>query len=119
MAARLASSAGWWTDVGETRVPILTRSVTANPDVSQPRILLGKLLARRGELDLAEKHLTRALDLEPDNVSATYQLAQICQKKGDTARAKQLFAKVSQAKAQDREQFTLGGLQHIIRAGSQ
>ena len=29
VAARFASSAGWWTDVGETRVPIRTRSVTA------------------------------------------------------------------------------------------
>jgi Flp pilus assembly protein TadD len=100
-------------------VDALTRSVSANPDVPQPRILLGKLLARRGELDLAEKHLTLALDLDPENVSATYQLAQVCQKKGEGARAKQLFAKVSKAKAQDREQFTRGGLQHIIRAGSQ
>ena len=29
VAARLASSAGWWTEVGETRVPIRIRSVTA------------------------------------------------------------------------------------------
>jgi tetratricopeptide (TPR) repeat protein len=99
-------------------VGALKRSVAANPDVPQSRILLAKLLARRGELDPAEKHLTRALQLDPENVSATYQLAQICQKKGDTARARQLFAKVSKAKAEDREQFTRGGLQHIIRAGS-
>jgi tetratricopeptide (TPR) repeat protein len=99
-------------------VGALTRSIASNPDVAQPRILLAKLLARRGNLAEAEKHLARALELDPENVSATYQFAQICQRKGDTARARLLFAKVSKAKAEDREQFTRGGLQHIIRAGS-
>jgi tetratricopeptide (TPR) repeat protein len=100
-------------------VDALSRSVQMKPNVAQSRILLAKLLARRGSLDLAEKHLTRALELDAGNVNATYQLAQICQKKGDTARARELFAKVSKAKADDREQFTRGGLQHIIKAGSQ
>jgi DNA-binding SARP family transcriptional activator len=90
-----------------------------NPQVAQSRILLAKLLARRSELDAAVQHLNRALELDPENISATYQLAQVLQKKGDTTRAKQLFAKVSKAKAEDREQFTRGGLQHIIRAESQ
>jgi tetratricopeptide (TPR) repeat protein len=99
-------------------IGVLTRSIDANPNVAQSHILLAKLLARRGEPDAAEKHLARALELDPENVSATYQLAQVYQKKGDTARAKELFAKVSKAKAEDREQFTRGGLQHIIRAGS-
>jgi tetratricopeptide (TPR) repeat protein len=97
----------------------LSRSVELNPQVAQSRILLAKLLARRGELDAAVQHLNRALELDPENITATYQLAQVLQKKGDTARAKQLFAKVSKAKAEDREQFTRGGLQHIIRAESQ
>ncbi len=100
-------------------IDALSGSIAARPDIAQSRILLAKFLARRGQLDLAEKHLTRALELEPDNVPATYQLAQICQKKGDSQRAKLLFAKVSKAKAEDREQFTRGGLQHIIRAGPQ
>ena len=100
-------------------VEALTRSVQMKPNVPQSRILLAKLLAHRGALDLAEEHLTRALELDPANVNATYQLAQICQKKGDTVRARELFARVSKAKAEDREQFTRGGLQHIIRAGSQ
>ena len=99
-------------------IGVLTRSIDANPNVAQSHILLAKLLARRGEPDAAEKHLARALELDPENVSATYQLAQVYQKKGDTVRAKELFAKVSKAKAEDREQFTRGGLQHIIRAGS-
>jgi tetratricopeptide (TPR) repeat protein len=100
-------------------VDVLSRSVQMKSDVPQSRVLLAKLLARRGALDLAEKHLTRALELDAGNVNATYQLAQICQKKGETARARDLFAKVSKAKAEDREQFTRGALKHIIRAGSQ
>lgn len=100
-------------------IDALSLAISLKPDVAQPRILLAKLLARGRRLDLAEKHLTRALELDPDNVAATYQLAQVCQRKGDAPRAKELFAKVSKAKAEDREQFTKGGLQHIIRAGSQ
>ncbi len=99
-------------------IDALSKSVQMNPGVAPPRVLLAKLLARRGMLDRAEEHLTRALALEPDNVTATYQLAQICQKKGDTARARELFAKVSKAKSEERDQFTRGGLQHIIQAGS-
>jgi Flp pilus assembly protein TadD len=114
------SRAGAETGSDEEReaVDALSRSVQINADVAAPRILLAKLLARRGELDRAEAHLTRALALEPDNITATYQLAQVCQRKGDTARARELFAKVSKAKAEDREQFTRGGLQRLIQAGS-
>lgn len=99
-------------------IEALSRSVSLDANVAQSRILLAKLLARRGDLELARKHLNRALELDPDNVAATYQLAQVCQRTGDAARAKQLFAKVSKAKAEDRDQFTRGGLQHIIREGS-
>ena len=99
-------------------IEALSRSVSLDANVAQSRILLAKLLARRGDLELARKHLNRALELDPENVAATYQLAQVCQRTGDAARAKQLFAKVSKAKAEDRDQFTRGGLQHIIREGS-
>ena len=93
-ALNRAGMAAGSSEEGES-VAVLTRSIAANPNVAQTQILLAKLLARRGELDAAEKHLSRALQLEPENVSATYQLAQVYQKKGDSARARQLFAKVS------------------------
>ena len=98
-------------------IDALSRSVKLKPDLAQPRIVLAKLLARRGDLDLAAKQLDRALALDPDSVSAIYQLAQLYRKKGDAARAKQLFDKVSKAKLEDREQFTRGGLLQIIREG--
>jgi len=94
------------------------RSVRLNPDVAQSQMLVAKLQTRAGKLDVAVKHLARALQLEPDNVSAMYQLAQVYSRKGDSARAKELFAKVGKAKAEDREQFTSRGLAQIIREGA-
>jgi len=76
------------------------------------------LLARAGKLDPAAAHLVHALQLEPDNVSAMYQLAQVYSRKGESARAQELFAKVGKAKAEDREQFTSRGIAQIIREGA-
>jgi tetratricopeptide (TPR) repeat protein len=96
----------------------LERSVQLNPEVAQSRILLSKLLFRSGDLNGASANLERAIQLDPDNTAALYQLAQVCSKKGESARAKELFAKVSKAKADDREQFTSRGLQQILREGA-
>jgi cytochrome c-type biogenesis protein CcmH/NrfG len=96
----------------------LERSVQLNPEVAQSRIVLSKLLFRSGDLNGASANLERAIQLDPDNTAALYQLAQVCSKKGESARAKELFAKVSKAKADDREQFTSRGLQQILREGA-
>jgi predicted Zn-dependent protease len=100
-------------------IAALQRSVARNPDLAQSRVLLGKMLFRKGDLEGALAHLQRALMLEPENTAATYQLAQVYSRKGDGQRAKELFAKVSKAKAEDREQFTTRGLQQIVREGTQ
>lgn len=97
----------------------LERSVKLNGEVAQSRVLLAKLLARTGSLEDAEAHLEQALRLDPDNVTATYQLAQICSRRGEAARARELFARVSKAKSDDREQFTTRGIQQILREGAQ
>ncbi len=100
-------------------IEALRHSVRIDPDISQSQELLGKLLTREGQLGEATVHLERAVKLEPDNVGALYQLAQVYSKNGETARAKQLFAKVGQMKAEDRENFANRGLQQIIRAENQ
>jgi len=97
-------------------VAALEHSVQLDPDISQSQELLGKLLARDDRFDAAVLHLERAIALDPNNVAATYQLAQVYSRKGDTSRAKELFAKVSKMKADDRANFTNGGLQQILRA---
>ena len=50
-------------------------------------------------------------------MTAAYQLAVVCRKRGDSKRAEELFAKVSKAKSEDREQFTRQTLVRIIREG--
>ena len=106
------------TDGEREAVTSLRRSVELNPDLFQSRLLLGKMLARRGDLDTAVEHLERARELDADEVSATYQLALVYRRRGDAERAKELLALVGQQKAEDREQFTKSGLLRIVRQGS-
>jgi len=107
------------TPAEEEAVGALRQAVASNPNAEQARVLLGKLLFKRGDADQAIEQLTRALKLDPTDSSATYQLAQAYRKKGDTKRASELFAKVSQDKAEARDQFTQRNLVRIIREGTQ
>ena len=103
------------TDGEKEAVLALRRSVNLNPALFQSRLLLGKMLARRGDLDEALEHLRTARTIDPSEVSATYQLALVHRRKGDADRARELFALVGQQKAEDREQFTRRGLLRIVR----
>jgi tetratricopeptide (TPR) repeat protein len=100
-------------------IEALQKSIALRPDVAEPRILLGKMQLRAGDLPAAAEQLGRALELDPGNVSATYQLAQVRQKQGDREGAKALFDKVQQARTEDRDEFTQRGLLRIVREGSQ
>ena len=99
-------------------VEAVRKSIELRPDLFQSRVLLGKMLARRGEFDEAVEHLETARTIDPADVSATYQLAQVYRRKGDPERAKKLFAIVGRQKAEDREEFTKRGLLRIVREGS-
>ena len=77
----------------------LQKSVQLDPQLPQPRALLGKMLLRRGEITRAVEQLEKALELDPNDMTATYQLALALQKKGDGERAKELFARVEKAKS--------------------
>jgi len=79
---------------------------------------LGKILLRRGEVARAAEHLEKAFELDPEDMTAAYQLAQALQRMGQTERAKQLFTKVSQAKSGEL-QDAQRNLMRIIKAGSQ
>jgi cytochrome c-type biogenesis protein CcmH/NrfG len=100
-------------------IAALRRSVQLNADISQSHELLGKLLYREDRLDEAASQLEFAIRLEPGNEAAIYQLAQVYKKRGDAARAKELFSKVSKMKTEERENFASRRLQQIIRADSQ
>jgi tetratricopeptide (TPR) repeat protein len=100
-------------------IDALERSVRINPEISQSQELFGKLLAHDNKLQDAAAHLQAAIRLDPENVGAVYQLAQVYSRLGDSARSKPLFAKLSKMKAEDREKFANRQLQQILRAGSQ
>jgi tetratricopeptide (TPR) repeat protein len=79
-------------------VESLQKSIELDGTLSQPRALLGKILLHRGEVDRALEELSKAAELDPQDVTTTYLLAQAYQKNGDHARARDLFAKVEKAK---------------------
>jgi tetratricopeptide (TPR) repeat protein len=97
----------------------LEKSVRINPDFAASRAVLGKLLLRRGEVDRAILELEKALELDPKETSSLYQLAMAYRRKGNLERAKELFAKVDQAKTESREQFMKRTLLRLVREGSQ
>lgn len=95
----------------------LASAVDLQPDLLQAHLLLGKMLQRTGRLDQAVEHLEHALTLDPDNAATSYQLAQVYRRQGKTREANELFAKVRDLKAEDRDQFTRSGLLRIVREG--
>jgi len=93
-------------------------AVRIKPQAGPPRVLLGKMLVKRGETDQAVDQFEEALKIDPNDTSAAYQLAQLYRRKGNVRRAEELFAQVSKAKAEDRDQFTQKNLVKIIREGA-
>jgi tetratricopeptide (TPR) repeat protein len=95
----------------------LERSLALDGSLAQPRALLGKILLHRGEVDRALVELSKAAELDPQDVTTTYLLAQAYQKKGDHARARDLFAKVERAK-QSALETTQHNLMRMIKPAS-
>jgi len=78
-------------------VAALEEAVSANSIAVSPRVLLGKLLAKRGDTARATTQFEAALKLDPGNVAAAYQLATIYRKAGNTQRATELMMLVGKA----------------------
>lgn len=74
-------------------IPALELSVWLNPDFSGPYILLGKSYFKKQRLTDAEAALRRALRMDPQNYSATYQLGQTLVALGKSEEGKQLLEK--------------------------
>ncbi|MBZ5619417.1 MAG: tetratricopeptide repeat protein [Acidobacteriia bacterium] len=97
----------------------LEDAVRSNPAAAQPRVLLGKLLVKRGEPERATRQFEEALKLEPNDITAAYQLALLDRKAGNTKRAEELMTKVGKAtSAPDAGQRTRRELVKIVREGS-
>jgi len=96
----------------------LQTSIRQKPEVPQTHLMLGKLLLKRGDLISAAKHLETAMQLDPKDTSAAYQLAALYRKQGNTKRAAELFAQVGKAKSEEQDQANTGTILRIIREGS-
>ena len=70
---------------------ILEGVVERAPDVSGPRIDLGVAMHREGNLDSAEEHLLKALELNPDHPVAHNELGIVYRKTGRFAEARQSY----------------------------
>jgi tetratricopeptide (TPR) repeat protein len=99
-------------------VASLQDAIRVNPKAAAARTLLGKFLTKRGDFDAAAAAFEAALQSDPEDTNAAYQLAVLCRKRGDTMRAEELFAKVSSAKSEDKERFAQQTLVKIVREGS-
>jgi tetratricopeptide (TPR) repeat protein len=73
-------------------VTALQKSLWLNPYYSGPYILLGRAYIKKGQPATAEGMLRRAIQYDPNNRSAHYQLAQLLQQMGRTEEAQKEFA---------------------------
>jgi len=95
----------------------LEESIRWNPAAVPARLLLGKILAARGDQPGARRQFEEALKLDPDNAGAAYQLALIYRKAGNMARAQELMSKAGKAASVSNEPtVTTRDLVKIIRA---
>ena len=93
----------------------LEKSIRLNPEFSESRLLLGKLLLAQGNTRGAITQLEKSLQLDPANIPATYQLATAYRKNGETARSAALFATVSKAKSEEKDDTTSAGFLRLLR----
>lgn len=100
-------------------IAALHDAVSSNHSAVSPKILLGKLLAKRGDTAGATMQFEAALKLDANNVTAAYQLATIYRKAGNTQRARELMAIVGKAtSAADASLSPRRELVRIVREGA-
>ncbi|UCE58921.1 MAG: tetratricopeptide repeat protein [Phycisphaerales bacterium] len=81
----------------------------ARPNDALVQSFLGSVYINTDQLDLAEQHLVRALELEPERVSANMQLGEVRQKQGRIEEAIAHYRRAQQAKPDHHDiNLTLG-----------
>jgi tetratricopeptide (TPR) repeat protein len=96
-------------------IRVLDEAARLGPQEAAPKVLLGKLLARRGDLTRATRELEAALKIQPNDTSAQYQLATVYRKAGNLKRADELFEKVGNARLENPDDSSKRNLQEVIR----
>ena len=110
---KLGPSAG--TNAEDEAIASLERSVKSDGQMPQSRMLLGKMLLSRGDLERARAELEKAVELDRNSMTAAYLLGQVYRKVGRTEEAAKLFAKVSEAKTEDPARMENKTLLRVVR----
>jgi len=79
----------------------LQKAVELNPNDGRSHALLGQLQLAAGDADGAAREWRTALRIEPENVTALYQLGLLRRKQGKTAEAQQLLDTFNRVKAKN------------------
>ena len=105
-------------EMGQEARRAFAASVRLSPGFSHGHGELGKLLLKGGDVNGAVKELETAVNLDPTDGAATYQLAQAYRRKGETARAKELLARVTKLRDQKEGIDPGAELKRIVREGA-
>jgi tetratricopeptide (TPR) repeat protein len=85
---------------------LLREAIIINPDFVPALIDMGGLNAEKGDFVKAEKYLTRAIALEPQNSAAHYNLGQVYQMQGKNAAAAEELKKANEAEELSHRKMT-------------
>ena len=105
-------------DAFEEAQRALEISVENDPNRSHPRVTLGQLYLRSGELTAAIAQLERAIELDPTDSTAGYQLAMAFLKAGRKDEAAALVEKVRHLVNEERQSELAKGRHRLMRAES-
>ena len=79
----------------------------ARPDHAAAHAALGAAYREEGDYAGARTELERAVELDPEDLRANYQLGLVYAKLGDTERAKKMFARADELRGRERERETV------------
>jgi len=105
-------------DTFEEALRALEISVGSDPNKAHPRVTLGQLYLRSGKLQAAVAQLERAVELDPTDSTAGYQLAMALLKAGRKDEATALVEKVRHLVNEQRQSEFAKGRHRLIRAES-
>jgi Flp pilus assembly protein TadD len=83
-------------------VAALHKAIELNPNEGRSHALLGQFQLADGYAEAASREWRTALEIEPDNLTALYQLALLYRKQGKTDEARRLLDTFQRAKASQR-----------------
>jgi tetratricopeptide (TPR) repeat protein len=100
-------------------VSSLRKAIVLNPRDAGSRVALGQTYLAADRLDLAAQEFRKALEIEPANSNALYQLSTVCRRQGRAEEAQRLLQMFQEVKAkagqeEEQERKTLVQIMRIV-----